>query len=169
METLEVIAKRRSVRSFLDQPVEDEKLDKILHAAMNAPSAGNAQPWHFVVINDRAKLNKIPTIHPYAKMCLEAPVVIMCCGDLSLEKFPGFWVQDVSAATQNILLAVRDLGLGAIWAGVYPIEERVQAFKGMFHLPENIIPLNIIPIGYTDRKQEELNRYQLDRIHREMW
>ena len=169
MEALETIMTRRSIRSFIDQPVEDEKLDTLLHAAMSAPSAGNAQPWQFIILKDHAVIDKIPAIHAYSKMCLEAPVVIMCCGDLSLEKFPGFWVQDVSAASQNILLTARELGLGAVWAGIYPIEERVTAFRELFNLPENIVPFNIIPIGYTDRKQVEMDRFKAERVHQEVW
>lgn len=169
METLEAIATRRSVRRFTDKTVSKETINKILQAAMNAPSAGNEQPWHFLVINDRKTLNSIPTIHPYAQMCLEAPVAIIPCLDPNLETHKGFGIQDLSAATQNILLAIRDLGLAAVWVGVYPNKDIVEKVKKLLGLPESIIPLNIIPFGYTDTKQQKVDRYQKERIHYNQW
>lgn len=171
MEALKAIMTRRSVRRFNSQQnIKEEDVEKILHAAMSAPSATNQQPWHFVVIDDRALLDKVVAVHPNAQMCKQAPLAIMLCIDAAQEKYRDFWVQDMAAATQNILLAVRDLGLGAVWVGIYPNDERVQKFKNLFGLPESIIPFAIIPIGHTDVKQEEApERFKQERVHRNKW
>jgi len=169
METLAAIASRRSVRTFTDQPVEQEKIETLLKAAMDAPSAGNERPWHFIVIDDRALLDKIAEIHPYAKMCQQAQQAVVVCAEPALQKFEGFWPQDLSAATQNFLLAVRDLGLGAVWCGVYPSEERIKVFQDLLQLPNEIIPFNVIAFGYTDADQKEAARYDEARIHHNLW
>ncbi len=126
---LKAIHSRRSIRKFEDKAVSEENIKDILSAAMMAPSAGNAQPWQFVVVDDRDKLNAVPDINEYAAMAKNAPLGILVCGDLSLEKYAGYWVQDCSAAIQNLLLATHAKGLGAVWTGIHPIEGRVQGFK----------------------------------------
>jgi nitroreductase len=169
MDTLEAISTRRSVREFSDQPVSEETIDKILHAAMQAPSAHNEQPWHFIVINDRTILDQIPTIHPYSQMCLKASVAIVPCFDSTLKKAEDFLAQDLAASVQNILLAVRALDLGAVWVGVYPNETITEKVKNLLNLPEQITPFNIIPIGYTDVKQDFIDRYKKNRVHYNQW
>jgi len=114
MEVLEAIHTRRSIRKFQSQPVPDELVTVFLAAAMSAPSAGNQQPWQFVVITDPELLGQVPSINPYAAMAEKAPLAVLVCGDLALERFPGFWVQDCAAAVQNLLLAVHSHGLGAV-------------------------------------------------------
>ena len=136
---------------------------------MSAPSARNEQPWHFLVVNDRKLLDKIAEIHPYAKMCTQATLAIIPCVDSSIEEFRTYWVQNLSAASQNILLAASAFGLGSVWVGVYPKEARVKEIQSIFKLPNNIVPLNVIPIGHTDMKQEVANRYQADRVHYNHW
>jgi nitroreductase len=126
---------RRSIRRYLPDPVDPSLIKEFLAAAMAAPSAGNQQPWRFVVMTDRTALNSIPTFHPHAKMVLEAPCAILVAGDLTAEKHKGFWVQDCSAAVENMLIAIQDKGLGAVWLGVYPREERVAGFRNLFSLP----------------------------------
>lgn len=165
MEALEAILTRRSVRKFKSQPVDQTIVKQLLTAAMSAPSAMNSQPWHFVVIDKRELLNKIPEFHPYSSMCREAPLAIVVCADLSLEKSEGFWIQDLAAATQNILLAARALGLGAVWLSGYPAEERVAGIKKLFQLPKNFMPLSIVPIGYTDVPQVAQPRFDQKRVH----
>jgi nitroreductase len=157
------------MRSFEDRPVPDDLVRDILAAGMTAPSAGNEQPWHFVVITDRTILDSIPDIHPYAAMSREAQVGILVCGDLSLEKYEGYWVQDCSAAAQNMLLAIHALGLGAVWTGVYPTEDRVKNFRELFELPENITPFAFIPMGYPVQKGRRLARFREDRVHHNKW
>ncbi|MCQ1534629.1 nitroreductase family protein [Methanosarcina sp. KYL-1] len=165
MDTLEAIHTRRSIRKYTDRPVPWELVKELLRAAMCAPSAVNAQPWVFVVIDDRKLLDEIPTYSPYAGMCREAPLAIMVCGDTTQEKAPGFWVQDCSAATQNLLLAAHAVGLGAVWTGIYPMEDRVEGFRKAFGLPEHVIPLGLVPIGYPAQSPVLQDRYRVEKVH----
>jgi nitroreductase len=169
MELMQAILNRRSVRKYSDAPVADKDIHRMLEAAMMAPSAGNAQPWQFVVIRDRTKLETIPQIHPYAKMAADAPLGIMVCGDLTLEKFEGFWVQDCSAAVQNILLAAHGLGLGAVWTGIYPVQDRVDGFRKLCGLPEKVIPLALLVMGYPAQETKSESRYKAKRVHSDQW
>lgn len=172
MDTLQAIATRRSVRSFKPDPIDSELIDKIMNAAMHAPSAHNEQPWHFILIDDRKVLDEIPKIQPYSKMLLEAPLAVCVCADLTLDKLPGtnFWVQDCSAATQNILLASCDLGLGSCWLGFYPHEERILKLRTMLNLPETVTPFSIIALGYSQEPPKQpTSRYKANRIHKNKW
>ncbi len=169
METLEAIRTRRSVREFTAQPVEESAVETLLRAAMSAPSAGNQQPWHFIVVNERALLDRIPEFSPYAAMCREAPLGILVCGDTTLEKYPGYWIQDCSAATQNLLLAAHDLGLGAVWTGVYPREERMRGFRQLLNLPDHILPLAFVVIGHPAERPQPQDRFRPERIHYNRW
>lgn len=158
----EVLFNRRSKRSFLDKEVEDEKIKKLLKAAMAAPSAHNKQPWQFVVIKDNEIMNQIMEFHKYSKMLKEAPVAIAVCGDKNAYK--DFWVQDCSAATQNLLLMAENLGLGAVWLGVYPVEEYYPKLANLLDLPDNIIPLNVIAVGYSDTESKRRDRYDENKV-----
>ena len=169
MEALETIFTRRSIRSFSPQPVSPEQIDTLLRAAMCAPSACNQQPWHFVVITDRAALDAIPTIHPHAGMARQVPLAILVCADPRLETCPGYWPQDCSAATENILLAARALGLGSVWTGVYPGEDRIAAFRSFFGLPDAVVPFSFIPIGVPAEPAHAADRYRAERVHRDRW
>lgn len=167
---METIFKRRSIRKFTNQPIPDEVVKQLLEAAMAAPSAGNEQPWQFVVITEREILDKIPSIHPYSQMIKEAPLAILVCADKSLNKYDvDYWVQDCSAASQNILLAATANGLGTVWLGVYPRKERVEGLKDLFSLPEDIIPFALIPVGYPAEVKSPINRYKEDRVHYNKW
>ncbi len=166
---MNVIFQRVSIRSFLDKPVPDEMIQSLLKAAMQAPSASNRQPWHYVVIKDRNMLDEIPAIHPFAAMAKEASLGIVVCGDLTLSSIDGYWVQDCSAATQNILLQAVYLGLGAVWCGIYPRKERVDAFKELLQLPSHIIPLCVIPIGFPAIVPDPRERYLSERVHHNVW
>ncbi|NLI14818.1 MAG: nitroreductase family protein [candidate division Zixibacteria bacterium] len=161
--------KRRSIRHYTKEPIKPESIELLLKAAMAAPSAGNQQPWHFIVIQDRRILEEIPNLHPYAQMVMEAPLAILVCGDISSEKHPGFWVQDCSAATENILIEACELGLGAVWVGVYPNEQRVAALSKLVGLPEKIIPFSLVPIGYPAEHKPPSNRYDMAKIHYNRW
>jgi nitroreductase len=153
----------------LDKPIPKGVIEELLRAAMSAPSAGNEQPWQFLVIDDREKLDSIMSINPNAKMCKEAQAAILVCGDATKEKYPGFWVQDCAAATQNILLAARSQGLGSVWTGIHPIPERVQAFRKHFELPDHITPLCLVPLGYPVKEPPQVDRFQQDRVHHNSW
>ena len=166
---MNAIFNRRSVRKFTDEPVTDDQLRNLLHAAMSAPSAGNEKPWQFVVIRKRETLDAITEINPYAKMLTEASLAILACGDMNLQKFEGFWVQDVSAAIENILIEATDLGLGSVWTGVYPREDRVGALKELLNLPETVIPLGLVAIGCPAQKLDTPERYDETRVHYETW
>lgn len=166
---LDAILSRRSVRKYTDQPVSDESVTALLRAAMAAPSAGNQQPWEFVVVRDRHMLGNISRSQPYAGMAADAQVAIVVCGDTSRQRHPGFWVEDCSAATQNLLLAAHAQGLGAVWLGYYPVEERVEVLRELFGLPENIVPLAVIAIGYPAEKPAPADRFDRDRVHLERW
>ncbi|BCS89267.1 nitroreductase family protein [Pseudodesulfovibrio sediminis] len=165
MEVMEALRTRRSIRKYEDKPVSDELIHEILDAAMMAPSAGNAQPWRFIVVTDRAILDSIADLHPYVSMVKQAPLGIIVCADLNEEKYPGYWVQDCSAAMENMLLAIHGLGLGAVWTGIHPIEDRVAAFRAKFKLPDHVIPLGFAPIGWPAQTVKSESRFKQDRIH----
>jgi nitroreductase len=168
MDALEAIFTRRSVRKFTDQPVSDDAINQILKAAMSAPSATGKKPWHFIVIKDKEILSKIPKVHPHAQASTLANLVIIPCADPKLAH-KNFWPLDLAAASQNILLAVRALDLGAVWCGVYPDEERMAAIRNLLKIPDDIMPLCVIPIGHTEVEQKAKDCFMLDRIHHETW
>ena len=164
---LEAIATRTSVRSYTNQAVEPEKIEKMLRAGMAAPSAVNKQPWHFVVVTDRAQLDALAGANPHAKMLESAPLAIVVCGnmDKTLEgNAEGFWIQDCSAATENILLAAHAMGLGAVWTGLYPGIERCFAVSEVIGTPEYIVPLSMIVIGYPDGENTPKDKWNTDNI-----
>ena len=170
MDIFTAIHERRSVRSFTEAPVTPEQIHILLEAAMAAPSAANGQPWAFLVVDDPALLGAMPAINPYASMVPKAPVAILVCGDLSKEKAPGYWIQDCSAAIQNMLLAVVGLGLGAVWTGIHPTEARVRACAELFHLPPTLQPLGLIAIGHPQKpggKRE--SRFDPTKVRANRW
>lgn len=169
MDILSAIHTRRSVRAFTGEPVSGADLKILLDAAMAAPSAGNAQPWQFIIVDDRSLLEQIPAINPYAAMAGKAPLGILVCGDARAEKYPGFWVQDCSAAIQNLLLSALARGLGTVWTGVYPIEERVTAFRDLLGIPEHVVPLGFIVVGHPKAEQKTLSRFDEQKVHRNHW
>ena len=175
-ETSEVvlnnILERTSVRSYLDKSIEEDKIEKLLRAGMAAPTAVNKQPWHFVVVTDKSLLQKLAKANPYAEMVARAPLAIVVCGDMT-KALDGnareFWVQDCSAASENILLAATGLGLGAVWTGTYPSEERCAAVSEVLGLPETLIPLNTIVIGYPDGEVTPKDKWQESNISYNMY
>ncbi|MCD6385443.1 nitroreductase family protein [Candidatus Sumerlaeota bacterium] len=166
---MEAILGRRSIRKYTDKAVPEPVINQLLEAGMSAPSAGNQQPWHFIVINEREILEKVTEFHPYAEMLKEANVAICVCADVNLEKHKGYWVQDCSAATENILIAATALGLGACWLGIYPREQRVNGLRSLLGIPDNVIPLSLISIGYPAEQKPPANRYNSTRIHYNKW
>ena len=169
MDVLEAIHTRRSIREYQDKDVSEDLVKEIIAAAMSAPSAGNARPWQFVVLTDRDLLSQVPQIHPHAAMAASAPVSILVCGDLSRELYPGNWIADCSAATQNLLLAAHGSGLGAVWTGIYPDQDRVERFRDLLGLPEQVVPLALIPMGYPLQQPSRQDRYEEDKIHHNHW
>lgn len=169
LDTMTSIFERRSIRKYTDQVVTDDMVTQLLQAAMYAPSAGNQQSWEFIVVKSKETLLKITEIHPYSQMLKEVSVAIVVCGNLQKEKFKDYWVQDCSAATQNILLAAHAVGLGTVWLGVYPVADRVNGVKEILNLPEDIMPLSIIPIGFPAEKKVVNDRFNEAYIHHEKW
>ena len=163
---IENIMTRTSIRQYKDQPVEQEKIDIMLKAAMAAPTAVNLQPWHFIVITDKKMIDQLAGPRP-----TNAPLMIAVCGDTDKTsmpdgkgKLPDFWVQDVSAATENLLLAAHAIGLGAVWTGVFPAMERVAEVANVLNCPNNIIPLAVVRIGYPDESPEPKDKFKEENI-----
>lgn len=167
VSAVDALATRRSIRTFTDKPVSDAMVEGLIHSAMQAPSAGNAQPWEFVVIRSEESKEHITKIHQYAQMAPKSPVSVLVCGNLFKEKYAGFWVQDCSAAIQNMLLAARAYGIGTVWCGIHPIEERVAAFRKAFALPDHIVPLGLVVMGYSDQPFIERKVFDAQKIHYE--
>lgn len=162
------IIERRSVRRYADRPVSDKQLSAILHAAMSAPSGVNKQPWEFVVVDSPALLKSLADALPYAKMTAEAPLAIVVCGDR--ERFLDgidnvLWEQDLSASSENILLAAHALGLGGVWTCIYPHPERIEPVSRILGLPDNFIPFNLIPLGYPATDHAPMNKWNHERVH----
>ena len=164
---LDCIMTRTSIRAYTDQPVEEEKVEALLRAGMAAPTAVNAQPWHFVAVTDKAKLAELAAANPRAKMLQTATLAIVVCGDMTkaLEgKAREFWIQDCSAATENILLAAHTLGLGAVWTAVYPMEERILPVREALKLPQYIVPLCTIVIGYPAENPQPKDKWKAENV-----
>lgn len=159
------ILARRSIRKYTDQPVSPAHLRRLLEAAMAAPSANNRQPWHFVVVTEREMLNMLADRHPYAKMLFEATACIAVCGDPE----NPLWVQDCAAATQNILLAATELGLGTVWLGVHPRAEREREVRDVLGVPLLYTPFCLIAVGHPAEEKEPRTQYDEGRVHRERW
>jgi nitroreductase len=158
-----------NIRSFSDQAVCPELVRKLLLAAMAASSAGDQRPWHFVIVKDRGTRERMADLHPFAHVLPQAPVTILLCGDPTLQKHAGFWVQDCAAAVENILIEARALGLGAVWLRIYPVEGRVQSFRKLLDLPPQVIPFALTPVGYPAEKSEPGCRYDESRVHFDRW
>ena len=169
---IENIFARKSVRAYTSQPIEKEKVDLLVKAAMAAPTAVNKQPWAFVVVDDRKVLDKLAAELPYAKMTAQAPLAIVVCGDLSKalngEK-DRYWMLDCSAASENLLLAAESMGLGAVWTAVYPENDRIAKVRSVLSLPDHIIPFNLIPVGYPQHREESKDKFKTENIHYNKW
>jgi nitroreductase len=169
MDALLAIKTRRSVRKYTDQPVPEEWVHELLRAGMQAPSAVNQQPWQFVIIDDHTILDEIPKFHPFSKMLPHAPLAILVCGDESLFKRKERWMQDCSAATENMLIAAHALGLGAVWLGFYPDTQREQKIAELLHLPPTIHPFGMVSLGFPAETPQPEDRFRPDRIHHNHW
>lgn len=164
---MEIINNRRSIRKFTDKKVEEEKIEKILRSAMQAPSAGNQQPWEFLIVTDREDRFSLSKMSPYAAAVKSAPTVLILLADTDRLRYPDNRDQDMSACAQNILLEAVELGLGAVWLGVSPLEDRMDYICKLFSLPPNLIPFCVIPLGYPAEGQENkfTDRFDPGRIH----
>lgn len=164
---LENIMTRTSCRAFQNKAVEKDKVEALLMAGMAAPTALNAQPWHFIVINDRDVLAQLATASPYSGVLETAPIAIAVCGntDKKLDSDEGvYWIQDVAAATENILLAAHAMGLGATWTGSYPVESRFKVAKEALQLPDNIKSVSIVALGYPAMEPQVKDKWNPDNV-----
>lgn len=169
MERIDIIMGRRSIRNYTDEPVTDEQLDVVLRAAMAAPSAGNQQSWRFIVVREASQRQALAQATPYSGMIARAPLAIVVCGDTRDEKHPGYWVQDCSAAIENLLIAVHAIGLGAVWIGVHPVAERVDNVRRICAVPDGIVPMSMIALGHPAEEKPPAERFEPAYVHHERW
>ncbi|WP_026477101.1 nitroreductase family protein [Alkaliphilus transvaalensis] len=166
MDVIETIYKRRSIRKYLDKPVEKDAIITLLKAATAAPTAANCQPWEFIVINEVEKLTVLKEKLIFARY--NAPVAIVVCGNMKLAfKGPGreMWVQDCSAAIENILIAATSIDLGTVWIGVHPIESNIKPLKKLLNIPDYVIPLGIVLVGHPAETKEARTRFNEKRVY----
>lgn len=169
---LDVIQTRVSVRQFTGEKISNEQIETLLRCAMSAPTAMNKQPWAFVVITDESLLQKMGEAFPFSRCGNGAACAFVMCGDLSkaLEgEGQGFWINDVSAATENLLLAAHAMNLGGVWTGVYPSSDRTPQVQALLGLPENIIPMCIVPIGVPAEQPAVKDKFKEENIHYNCW
>ena len=169
---IENIKTRVSVRQFTGEKIAETQIRTLLECAMSAPSAINRQPWAFVVITDDALLAKLGEALPFSRCGNGAACAFVMCGDLTkaLEgEAQNFWVNDVSAATENLLLAAHAMGLGAVWTGVHPSMERAKEVQELLGLPEHIIPMCIVPVGVPAEQPAVKDKFNRENIHYTGW
>lgn len=166
-QVLKTILNRKSVRKYTDRPVEKEKLETLVRAGMAAPSSRDRRPWEFIIVTDRKTLDTMAEGLPFARMLKETNQAIVVCGDTI--KSDNAWFLDCSAAAQNILLAAESMGLGAVWTAVYPYPDRIRIVREELRLPDHIMPLNVIPVGYPLGKESPKNKYNPQQIHYDTW
>lgn len=162
---MDEIFERVSIRKYLDKTVEKEKIEKILRAAMAAPSAGNQQPWEFYVVTDKEKIKALSECSPYSGCAANAPVVLVPCYRTEGLMFPEFDTIDLSIATENAWLEITSLGLGGVWLAVAPIEDRVEKVKAVLDIPDSLVPFALLPFGYPAEDRPQQDRYDETRVH----
>jgi nitroreductase len=169
--TLHFIFSRRSVRKFENKEIPADMFNDLFEAAMAAPSAVAKDPWHFLLVRDRNTLDKIVKILPNGQMLRQAPATVIVCGDINKANCNevSYMLQDLSAAVENILLAATALGLGSCWLGMHPRPDRVAGIRSLFSLPENIIPMCGIALGWPAENPEPRTRFNPERVHLEKW
>jgi len=167
MDGLETILGRRSCRSYTDTPVPDDVIETLLRAGMYAPSANNSQPWEFLVVREKEMREAASVFGPYWGPLKDAPLGIFVLANMNVygEAVSPMFVQDCAAATENILLAVRALGLGGVWLGLYPREERIEPVRKLFGIPENVVPVALISIGYPSEEAAPHTEFYADKVH----
>ncbi len=169
MDVLKAIFTRRSIRSFTGEAINNDDLNCILKAGFYAPSARNLQPWHFIIVKDKEMLESISQKHPYAKMVPNAGCCIVVCGDKEKQTKTGFLVEDCSAAIENMLLAAHGIGLGGVWLSLYPISTRSKPIGKLLGIPDNIVPVGMIAVGYKAEEKMTEERYDKEKLHFERW
>lgn len=169
MDLQYALINRRSIRKYKDQKISKEDLNSILKAAMYAPSAMNLQAWHFIVIDDKSTLIETVKSIPYAEMLTQSAAAILVCGDSAIEKNESWILQNCSAAIQNILLSAHGLGIGSCWIAIHGMDDVYKSIINQFGLPENIIPVSLISLGYPEEKVTSEERFKKEKIHYNKW
>lgn len=170
--TISVIHERTSIRQFTNQKLTKNQLETLVKAGMAAPSATNAQPWHFIIVDNPDFLKSIGESIKTSKAVSEAPAAILVCGDMRKAKegwLQQYWIQDCSAASENILLAATSMDLGAVWTSIYPAEDRIKIIADILKLPDYIIPLNVIPVGYPKEKKSPMDKWKPENVSWNNW
>jgi len=170
-DAMSVIFSRKSVRQYTEEKISNDQLELLVKAGMAAPTARNLQPWTFLIITEEVLLKEMADMLPFGKMLSQAAAAIIVCGDLSKVDVSGpeYWVQDCSAATQNILLATEALGLGGVWIGAYPSMERANSLKTFYNLPEHIMPLSVISLGYPKGEHVPKDKWDANKVFWNKW
>lgn len=165
---MNAIFNRRSIRKYEDKPVESKKIEQLLRASMQAPSAGNQQPWEYIVVEDKETLQALSLVSPYAKMVAQAPLAIVFLTRCKTAKFLGCVPQDMGAAVENLLLEAVELDLGAVWLGIAPVQEKMDGIKELFNLPDTLEPFALVPVGYPAGEENKfVDRFDATRVHYE--
>jgi nitroreductase len=169
MDVLDALMTRCSIRRFEPRPVGEPAVQRMLDVLFRSPSAGDARPWQFAVVDRRDLLDRLEAAMPKCEMLQSAPLAILVCAEPARETIPGFWPQDCSAATQNLLLAVHGLGLGGVWIGLHPVPDRERAARDILRVPQDLVPFAMVAIGYPAEQPTLENRYDGSRVHRNGW
>lgn len=165
-EVMDLILKRRSIRKYTDAPVSAEQVEILLRAAMAAPSANNKQPWRFIVVRDPEKRKALSKVHKWSGMCAGAALVVVVLGDPDVS---SFWVEDCSAATENLLLAAADLGLGGVWVAVSPDSFDEASVRSILNIPETFRVFCLVPLGYPAETKSPRTQYDAGKVHFEVF
>ena len=168
METIKAIMTRRSVRTWTVEPVSAEKRKIIMEAAMNAPSAADARPWHFVAMDDPATIKKFTEMGG-TEMLAESTFMVLVCGEVAKEIYPGFWPQDCSCAAQNMQLVAHDQGVGCVWIAIHPLEARENVCREVLGIPDDITPFALLAMGMPNEAHEPAYRFDAERVHLNKW
>ncbi len=168
METIKALMTRRSIRAWTAEAVSEAQRKTILEAAMNAPSAADARPWHFVTMDDPEIINRFTGLGG-TEMLEQATFMVLVCGEVEREIYPGFWPQDCSCAAQNMQLAAHDVGVGCVWIAIYPLQDRVEACRGFLGIPADITPFALLAMGVPGEHPEPEYRYDRGRVHHNGW
>lgn len=169
MDIFEALLNRRSIRKYSNKILPNGTMDKLLRSAMYAPSAMNNQAWQFVVVDRRKKLDEIIKVISHAEMLKSAQAAVLICGDFNLEKNIDYIQQNCSAATQNLMLCAHGLGLGSCWIGVYPVKEIISELQNLFNLPEYVVPISLVSLGYPAEYPVAEERYKTEKVHFNKW
>ncbi|MFB3854422.1 MAG: nitroreductase family protein [Vicinamibacterales bacterium] len=169
MDVLDALMTRCSIRRYGPAPVPEAAIEKMLEVLFRSPSAADARPWQFAVVDRRDLLDRLQAAMPGCEMLESAPTAILICAEPAREKIPGFWPQDCAAAAENLLLAAHGLGLGAVWIGLYPVEDRVRATREILRVPEGLVPFALVSIGEPAEQPVLQDRYDAARVHRNGW